>query len=378
MGAITQYALQVALMLAAVYLVYRWTLAGCTFYRFNRVALLCGYAVAFLSIPLWNWATATSSATSTPTIVDVIKEDVSSLSDNPAPSWPLFVAAIYFIGVAVATVLTLRTAYKIWRIISSGNKVAKSDYTLVISDGYHTTPFSWGHYIVLPSGISCEDAELIIEHELAHMRHCHWIDLLIGQLVVIFNWFNPAAYLMLKELQDVHEFEADKDVIASGIDERQYQLLLLRNVTGSLFPMFVDSLNHSQLKTRIRLMLSSKTSPYRKLSAALCLPAVVAVMLGINSSAMSMPLSYIGGASLFSRDYGEVVYSIKGNVHSISYVHDKMPVRISMDVDVGRPAPTIYINRHRATREDLQKVKAEEVLFVFCENEENRFVVRTR
>lgn len=378
MGAIAQYALQVALLLAAVYLAYKWALAGCSFYRFNRLALLCGYAISFLSIPLWNWAVSSPPDTTAPLIMAAIEEEVASLSDNPAPSWPIFVAVIYFIGAGVATILTFWSAYRVWRCIKSGKKEVKTNYTLVVSERNLKTPFSWGRYVVIPCSICNDDAQLIIAHELAHIRHRHWVDLIIGQCVVIFNWFNPAAYLMLKELQDVHEFEADKDVISSGIDSRQYQFLLLRNVSGSLFPMFADSLNHGQLKTRMRLMLSPKTTPYRKFTALVFLPSAVAVILGINTSAMSVPLSYIGGASLFSTDYGEVVYSVKDNVHSIRYVQDNMPASISMDVGPGKPAPTIYLNRHRASRQELQKIKADEVVFVSSDIAENRFIVKTK
>ena len=41
MGAFTQYALQVALLLAAFSVLYRLTLSSATFHRFNRAVLMC-------------------------------------------------------------------------------------------------------------------------------------------------------------------------------------------------------------------------------------------------------------------------------------------------------------------------------------------------
>lgn len=40
-----------------------------------------------------------------------------------------------------------------------------------------------------------------------------------------FHRFNPAVWLVKRELQDVHEYEADASVLYQGIDAKRYQLL---------------------------------------------------------------------------------------------------------------------------------------------------------
>lgn len=377
MGAITQYALQVALLLAAIYLIYRWTLAGQTFCRFNRRALLAGYAAAFLAIPLWHWLTEPEVEESAESIRQIIDHEVSGLSESAAPTWPAVIAAIYAAGVVVALFLTVCSIYRICRIIHNGHKTREDGYTLVMTDRRGLSPFSWGRYIVVPSSVRQEDLRLIVTHEKAHLRHRHWLDLALGQAVIIANWFNPAAYLMMKELQDVHEFEADKDVVSSGINEKEYGMFLLRSVTGSLFPLFADSLNHSQLKTRLKVMMAPAGNPLRRLSAALILPAVVAVTVGMETPMLASQLGAIAGASIFSTEYDEVRYTVEGSVHTISYRQDGIPTSVGMDVAPGT-TPQIYINRHLASREELGNLKSEDVIFALCDNVHNRFVIKTK
>lgn len=377
MGNITQYALQVALLLAAIYLIYRWTLAGATFYRFNRCALLSGYAIAFIAIPLWNWLTMPSMDDSIESTRLIIDSEVAALTNNAAPIWPKVIAAIYIVGVLVAVFFTLRSIHRIYLIIHRGSKTKGNGYTLVLTDRPDLSPFSWSRYIVLPSGVRQEDMRLIVAHEQAHLRHYHWIDLALAQTALIFNWFNPAAYLMMKEMQDVHEYEADREVVKSGINEKEYQMLLLRNVTGSLFPLFADSLNHSQLKSRLRLMMCPVTNPLRRFSAVLILPAAFAVIIGLNTPLLASPLATIGGTSILSTDYNEVQYAVEGAVHSISYWQEGGLTSVSMDVEPGT-TPSIYVNRHLATRGDLRKIKSEDVIFILCNDKDNRFVIKTK
>lgn len=378
MGAITLYALQVALLLVPVYMIYRWTLAGSTFCRFNRMALMSGYVIAFVALPLCALFTpAVIADESVDATIRIMKEEVASLSATPVPAWPAVISAVYIAGVAVAAVLTLRSVYMIRGIIRRGSKREKEGYTLVLTDRHDISPFSWGRYIVLPSDTGKEDFHIVVTHELAHLRHRHWVDLAIAQLVIIFNWFNPASYLMMKELQDVHEYEADGDVIQSGIDARQYQLLLLRNVTGSLFPFLADSLNHSQLKMRLRMMSAARTNPLRKLSLSLLLPALALAIVGLNVPAIASNLAAIGSSAVFSSDYDEVKYEILGQAHSISYLDGGSPVSVSMDMPPG-VTPDIYIDRHLATRNALRGIKSEDVVFIMCDNINNRFVVKTK
>ena len=73
-----------------------------------------------------------------------------------------------------------------------------------------------------------ENGEAIVLHEKAHLRLRHSFDLLVTDLAGCLQWFNPAMWLLRRELRAIHEYEADEAVLDSGVDARQYQLLLIR------------------------------------------------------------------------------------------------------------------------------------------------------
>lgn len=81
-------------------------------------------------------------------------------------------------------------------------------------------------------------------HEQMHLHYHHTADLLWMQAIIVLHWFNPAAWLLMRELREVHEFEADNGVLLHGIDATQYQLLLVKNPSAqgsTLWPAALDT-----------------------------------------------------------------------------------------------------------------------------------------
>lgn len=113
-------------------------------------------------------------------------------------------------------------------------------------------------FVVISEKDLKENGEEILTHEYAHIRKRHSIDLLIADICIFFQWFNPASWLLKQELQNIHEFEADESVIAQGIDAKKYQLLLIKKAVGTRLYSMANSFNHSSLKKRITMMLKKK------------------------------------------------------------------------------------------------------------------------
>lgn len=273
--------MSVAIILAIEYIVYKCLLANATFYRFNRGVLLACYAIALLAIPAGNlsgglFTTHIDSQSS------IIIEEMSMnsrvaefMSRHPKYAemniW-LAIPLIYFAGVLVTTALTVYSYIRMAKIIRNGEKRATADATIVVANTT-VSPFSWGRYLV----VSPVDADnrLIIEHELIHIRNRHSLDLIFAQLFIIFNWFNPVAWLMRRELSAVHEYDVDRRILNSGVKASDYQMLLIRKTVGPGFQSIANSLNHSQLKNRLTMMLKSKSKSARYLCAAALLPAAL-------------------------------------------------------------------------------------------------------
>ena len=314
MGAIISYSLVTSVLLAALYMTYKWLFAGEQQTRYNRAVLWSIYLLAFTAVPITNFiaeAVAPSPATGQHLEVGQLTAVIADDTALPDLKW---IAVVWMAGAALATFLTLITALRLIRIIHSGRRIRHDGYTVVLTDDTSTAPFSWYRYMVMSANDYAEGTSLIVRHELAHIRHRHWCDLLAGQLVAIFQWYNPAAWLMREEMKALHEYQADAAVLRSGADARAYQLLLIKKAVGARFPSLANSLNHSKLKKRITMMYKTKSSSRRRLlrSAALA-PALIAAVAIFQVPAVSHAVGAVSEISLSAQGAAYTDGAVGGN-----------------------------------------------------------------
>lgn len=283
MGSLLSYSLQAAVIMTLLYLGYKWLMASTTFHATNRLTLLLIIAISWAMpalTPLFAPRPAVDIEIGIPiTIVDAA--DAAAPVAAPEPfHWESLAVTIYIIGMAIATLFTLFSAVRVWRIIRRGARTDLGIYTLVVSDKV-PGPFSWGRYIVIRQQDCDRYQDMVVAHETAHLDRLHWVDLLIALLNIILQWYSPASYLLLHEMKCVHEYQADSS--AAGDDPYEYQIMLLKKTVGSSFPTFADSLNHSQIKQRLTMMMQNETKAWRRL-AALAIPAMTAAALTVLST----------------------------------------------------------------------------------------------
>ncbi len=299
MGAFTAYSISVAIILAVEYIVYQCLLANTTFYRFNRRVLLACYVVALLAVPaahiLPGLSVAGEPADMQLAIGHGAVTGVAEGSDKAASSlWVKAIPVVYMAGVAITALLTLVSYAGMWRLIRSGSKRSIGQATMVVIDR-PVSPFSWGRYVVISAADAADG--LIVEHELRHIRHRHSFDLIFAQMFVIFNWFNPAAYLMRRALSAVHEYEVDHDILTSGVAAFDYQMLLIKKTVGPRFQSIANSLNHSQLKNRLTMMQKSRSKRGRSLCAVALLPAALLAVSMTDIPAVATTISDVAAVS---------------------------------------------------------------------------------
>ena len=136
-----------------------------------------------------------------------------------------------------------------------------ADNEVYVHDNKKLSSFSWCNKIFIYNGVLNSkpgELEMLVCHEKAHLDKGHWMDLALAQIVLIFQWFNPAAWFMRRELQRIHEYEADEAVLQAGINEKDYQMLLIQNISGSRYLGLTDGLNNCSLKKRIIMMKKTK------------------------------------------------------------------------------------------------------------------------
>ena len=148
------------------------------------------------------------------------------------------------------------------------------------------TPCSWMRWIILsPSDVN---TKAIINHELAHIRYGHSWDMLLCEFSCRMLWCLPFVWMLRQDLRDVHEFQADRRVLATGIKDEEYQLLLIRKATGTGLQPVVNALNQSPIKRRFKMMYTKPSRRWVALKAAYLLPlSAMALMAFARPQVMS-------------------------------------------------------------------------------------------
>ena len=186
--------------------------------------------------------------------------------------WRQIGIVIYLAGVAAVIFVTVRSIVGLHRLMRRGRCERLDDGTTLVRMDENVAPISWCRNIVISERDLRENGAAILAHERAHVRLPHSLDLLLVHLAGAVQWFNPAMWLLRRDLRAIHEYEADAAVIASGVDARSYQLLLIRKAVGGRWYSIANSFNHSKLKNRITMMLREKSSRRTRARALLLLP----------------------------------------------------------------------------------------------------------
>ena len=323
MGLFLVYILKSALCLAAFYLFYRLLLSRETFHRFNRLALL-GVLVLSCMLPLVEvsmkhhsevgqtmlsleqWLLMMAAAPVTETVSDAAHVEVP------------WVQGLLLVYVAGAVFFVLRGGYSLLRLLALLRSAKREDAAghvsgckgvcLLVHDR-PIAPFSWMRCVVISRKDLEEDGRAILTHELAHIRRGHSWDLLLADLCIFLQWFNPAAWLLKQELQSVHEYEADEAVLASGVNAKEYQLLLIKKAVGTRLYSLANSFNHSKLKKRITMMTKRKSNPWARAKYLYVLPLAAIAVVAFARPEVSGVTNEIAAAKV-----SDLSAIVKGNV----------------------------------------------------------------
>jgi predicted nucleotidyltransferase len=279
----TPYILHVALILAGCVAFYKILLVNETFFSLNRFVLLACLALSF-SLPLIPVPqqfslreaekTAVSSVASKPASVASVpvvasQETVSpEQKESPAQSSGFSASQLmtgliwlYWSGVAAFGINFLIQIITLLYRSYSRPVIRDGRYRIVELSG-DEAPCSFGNSIFInPEKYDWDTYNQILLHEKIHIREGHSFDLLFAEIVLIFQWFNPFAWIYRKELESNLEYLTDQQLLEqSDIDQESYQLSLLK-VSAPHFPLsLTTNYNQSLLKRRVTMMNAKKSN----------------------------------------------------------------------------------------------------------------------
>lgn len=282
MGNALVFTLCSAIFLLAGYFGYKCLLSSCKQPTFNRAVILAVYALSALWFLFPERTVNIPSDLSGGISIGKISAAIAGATDGTAGfPWTETIITVWICGMVFFLTKTVIGIISLVRYIRRGRRIRQDGYTLVITDDAPHSPFSWMRYVVIHKADVADD-RLIVSHEIAHIRRRHTLDLIIAQIFCIVQWFNPGAWLMKEELESEHEYQADEDVLGEGVNLKDYQLILIKKTVGNRFHQLTNSLNHSQLKKRLTMMMKSKSKRSARLGAAVLLPAMLAAAVVVN------------------------------------------------------------------------------------------------
>ncbi|MBR4468667.1 MAG: TonB family protein [Bacteroidales bacterium] len=164
------------------------------------------------------------------------------------------IGGIYLLGVSVMTLLFLIKLGRLVVLIIRSPKRKMNGCTAVFT-GREQGSFSFFRYAFFPNENVDPD---ILRHEISHIEHHHSWDILFAEVMMILQWFNPFIYLYKKELQSLHEYQADRDVVATGVDKKNYMMLILQQCTAVDFSGMSNNFSLILTKKRIKMITKNE------------------------------------------------------------------------------------------------------------------------
>ena len=308
---VLRYITEVIVCSGLFLVVYRWLLARKISFglcrAFIMTSMLLAVVIPAMNVPLLPEGTFMEQAVLTG--FDFLEEDLVGntatgseteiqVSENvahetiPASKGPDFkvvagIAAevIYILVVLASLGLTVYNIVKIRKLRSRSMLTHTEEYTLAEHEDVKT-PFSFIRTIFMGFNYEPQERRQILTHEASHVRHRHSYERLALSVLRSFFWFNPFFWMAEKDLEEVQEWEADKDVLDEGYELKTYRTTIFKQLFG-YNPDITCGLNHSLTKQRFIMMTQSRRGKGAWIRLAATLPVIAAVFLAFGCGVKS-------------------------------------------------------------------------------------------
>lgn len=283
------YLLKASACVAIFFAVYQLLLSKLTFFKLNRTYLLFALLVSFI-IPV-----ITVENKHEVIVNKSIKELKVAYSNDTAfekdgiqnggnvsliSDWKVMLEYAYYI-VLIAFLMKTLFAMGYIRYVISKFELSKLGSIVFVNKDSKIKNCSFLNKIIVDSSLPMEEQELVIRHELIHVKQVHSLDKLFVNVATCVLWFNPIIYFWRSAMEHNHEFLADEATSATS-DKRLYASLLL-NLASPANNFAANNFSKLPLKKRIIMMYKRRNNPVKKLSYLVVIPVLsVCCMAFIN------------------------------------------------------------------------------------------------
>ena len=211
---------------------------------------------------------------------EAIKPESSAQITGKSIDLKLILTILYTLVGAISLALLAYNTARIYRLRSKSKLTYEEDYTLAEHEDIKT-PFSFIRTIFMGFNYEPQERRQILTHEASHVRHRHSYERLFMSVLRSIFWFNPFFWMAEKDLEEVQEWEADKDVLDEGWNLKTYRTTIFKQLFG-YNPDITCGLNHSLTKQRFIMMTQSHRGKGAWLRLAATLPVIAATFFAFG------------------------------------------------------------------------------------------------
>jgi len=215
-----------------------------------------------------------------------VMESESTESQHFAWAYKLsFWQIIKYIYIGGLVIFSLNFLIQLMLIIfqKQTNPTLKDGQFTIVEINQDKAPFSFGNSIFInPTKYDWDTYNQILDHEKIHIEQRHTLDIILAELVVIVQWFNPFAWFYRKAVENNLEYLTDYKMLHQGTEPEVYQLNLLRVSVPQLPLNLTTNYNQSFLKKRIAMMNVKKSSASSSWKYLLLFPLLSLTVITLN------------------------------------------------------------------------------------------------
>lgn len=289
------YLFEANIYLSVFYLLYVILLANQTFHRLNRIYLICICGISWV-IPLVQFGFLIKPLdfnrhlTQTAFIQTIVTDQPTNVVQDTWFSSQYLLLCAYFLGLFVLSAIFSLRLLSVLKLTRKNNVVKAGSYNIIRLENSNAA-FSFLKYVFI--GDQIRDEKIVLQHELTHIKQNHSIDVLLMELIIIINWFNPFVYLLQRSLKTVHEYIADEKTAPFENGVIAYSSFLLDNAYGLNGPSVTHSFfNYNLLKKRIIMLNKTRSGSLARLNYLVTVP-LLGAMFFMSTLAFSKTYGWI-------------------------------------------------------------------------------------
>jgi len=182
--------LKSASIIALFLVIYKLFLEHDTYFKSIRMyfvaGILASFIIPFISITKYVLAPQTQQFVYSKDLQNFV-----NVTSETSFNWAGFLSTTYIIGIALSGLYLIFQIMHLVKLLDT-KSVKKFKSYKIIETNKNVSPFSFFKYIVYnPTQFSTAEIQQLLKHEETHVLQKHSLDMLLAQLLVCVQWFNP-------------------------------------------------------------------------------------------------------------------------------------------------------------------------------------------